>query len=416
MDTVRIERWVGLPVFVALLASLAACGPSPVTTPAATLTPVPPTDTPPPASPTYTLSPLELLPPPTLEPMAAPTATAGPPFGCSDADRVFVYLVFDGHRRMIINFDTLIDLGFKETDLVDCGAASSLRKSGGISGLLKGSGDPVYLMDHGVRRHIPDMDTLALMGYGYEDIATVPDEVLAQWPPGEDIDASAVPTWPLNTVTTIGGYTFRVWRHFKGQGLDNFATISQPNQPDIELEAVVGIEELAVNDVTGDGRDDVVFLRHWHMSRCCWGATVYDIGPTPVKVLDIATEATGGLFKDLDGDGAYEFITTDSLLKGVCSTPSVTTVVSYDPGRHSYIGAAPRFASYYAAEIAQLNARTKPGDVCTVSQLVTTLLYIGRTDEARAAFDRLYTGEDAARDWHSLQIGVHSARYYVPAQ
>jgi hypothetical protein len=46
---------------------------------------------------------------------------------------------------------------------------------------------------------------------------------------------------------------------------------------------------------------------------------------------------------------------------------------------------------------------------------VATLLYIGRADDARATFDRMYTGENAETDWSLLKIAVEKCSYYVPA-
>jgi hypothetical protein len=50
-----------------------------------------------------------------------------------------------------------------------------------------------------------------------------------------------------------------------------------------------------------------------------------------------------------------------------------------------------------------------------VQPLVPTLLYLGKISAARAAFDRLYRGEDAEAYWKQIQDIVNRGRFFVPA-
>ncbi|MBZ0286802.1 MAG: hypothetical protein K8I30_04250, partial [Anaerolineae bacterium] len=53
-------------------------------------------------------------------------------------------------------------------------------------------------------------------------------------------------------------------------------------------------------------------------------------------------------------------------------------------------------------------------DPCTIYSMVVTLSYFGKTDDARAAYNRLYKGENAAAYWETLQTSIQQGRFYVP--
>jgi len=95
-----------------------------------------------------------------------------------------VYLVIGEERRHIVDWDTYLNLGFTQEQIIPCGAMADYAEGAPITRLLKGSGDPVYWMEAGRRRHIPNMETFFALGLQVEDIATVPDDVLSSWPLG----------------------------------------------------------------------------------------------------------------------------------------------------------------------------------------------------------------------------------------
>jgi hypothetical protein len=342
-----------------------------------------------------------------------------------------IYLVINATRRHIADWDTFLNLGYKQTDIIPCGAAASYPEGALVTRLFKGSDAPVYWMENGVRRHIPDMDTFVALGFQVKNITILPDSVLSLWPLGGPLDSvlktrSADGYHRLYQTINIGSYTIQVWRYAandRGSWLD-YVTISAPHQADIRVNGVVEIGQLPAWDVTGEGHPDIMLLTDPAGSaHCCSGTIVYDLGPVPKKVLDILSPAyhvpwTGrGEFKDLNGDGVYEFVTHDPL-DMPCSQVHVMVILQYDRARSRYGGASPRFASFYTDLLAQLSAEARawtPGDRCAVQPLVPTLLYLGKISEARAAFDRLYRDEDAEAYWKQIQDIVKRGRFYVPA-
>lgn len=98
-----------------------------------------------------------------------------------------VYLVIDQEHRHIVDWDTFLNLGFKQEQIVACDAMAGYPEGAPITRLLKGSGESVYWMESGIRRHIPDMETLHALGFQTKDISIVPDNVLELWPLGEPL-------------------------------------------------------------------------------------------------------------------------------------------------------------------------------------------------------------------------------------
>src|SRR5579885_2536146 len=59
-----------------------------------------------------------------------------------------VYLVIDGMRRHIVDWDTFLNLGYQSSDIVPCGAASGFAEGAPITRLFKGSDDAIYLLQN----------------------------------------------------------------------------------------------------------------------------------------------------------------------------------------------------------------------------------------------------------------------------
>jgi hypothetical protein len=53
--------------------------------------------------------------------------------------------------------------------------------------LVRGSGPEVYVMEGGLKRHIPDLATFAAMGFLWGNVDLVPDSVLNSIPTGDPL-------------------------------------------------------------------------------------------------------------------------------------------------------------------------------------------------------------------------------------
>jgi hypothetical protein len=95
-----------------------------------------------------------------------------------------VYLTFAGERHHIVDWETFLNLGFKQDQVRPCGQSAAFPEGTPVTRLLKGSEDPVYWMENGLRRHIPDMETFHALGFQQQDITLVADDLLATWPVG----------------------------------------------------------------------------------------------------------------------------------------------------------------------------------------------------------------------------------------
>ncbi len=347
-------------------------------------------------------------------------ANASLPTPCL-GDAPNVYLIINGYRDHIVDWETFLNLGYLQSDIVPCSASDMSDPLGQpITRLFKGSDPAVYWLKDGVRHHIPDMDTFTALGFQTSQISVLPDSVLALWPLGGGLTSTT--TTSADTVydqQTIGMYTIRLWH--PAHGLTNFATISTPGQPDVRIDDVESIGGLPAANVTGDGLPDVEFpIRSNPGSvHCCSGTVVYELGASPLNILSVLSPAdqlasTGiGEFQDLNGDGAYEFIVQDPLTGIACSQPNVTAILSYDSASGRYVGASPHFASYYNDEITQFTAQAAVGDHCSVYPLIETLLYMGRMADAQTAFNSFYHGSDAADFWAALQTAAQAGRFYT---
>ncbi|MDH5505983.1 MAG: hypothetical protein OEZ02_02045, partial [Anaerolineae bacterium] len=76
--------------------------------------------------------------------------------------------------------------------------------------------------------------------------------------------------------------------------------------------ASVRLYEESGTDITGEGNPDVIVFSSTGGAHCCYTFHVYDMGEYPRKVMEAFTKDCGGEFKDLEGDGVFEFITCDA--------------------------------------------------------------------------------------------------------
>ena len=320
-----------------------------------------------------------------------------------------IYLVIDGTRRHIVDWDTFLNLGYKSSDIIQCGGNSKLPEGAPITQLIKGSSDEVYWMKDGVRHHIPDMPIFDAMGFKLGNITVLPDTVVALWALGDPLPKQNASG--SDQKVTIGRYTIRI---NKPTPYDFFATISAPGQQDVRIAHAISIGQLPVADINGDGAPDVLILT-WFPDGGTSGTVVYSLGATPTKILDVGSVwrwiNTGtGEFKDLNGDGIYEFVTLDPPVLIQCPALLETVVLRYSAANHLYVAANPQFPAFYSDLLAQYAAN--PSTQCGA---IGNLLYLDRVNEAQAIFDRLYQGTETMQYWPALQELVKQGRYYVPS-
>jgi hypothetical protein len=122
-----------------------------------------------------------------------------------------IYLVVEGQRRHIVDWQTYVNLGYYSWDAVLCTDAVNYPEGAPITRLVKGSDDPVYLMEYGQRRHIPDMDTFMALGYHLADVTTLPDSMLVLWPMGAPVPTVKVAAIAAATPSScIGDYSGQI--------------------------------------------------------------------------------------------------------------------------------------------------------------------------------------------------------------
>jgi hypothetical protein len=112
--------------------------------------------------------------------------SAAPPIACY-IQLPKIYLIIDGQRRHVVDWDTFLALGYNEYSYDACGDAANYPEGAPITRLLKGSGEEIYYMENGVRHHIVDMDVFTAHGFKIADISVIPDRVLGYWPIGEPL-------------------------------------------------------------------------------------------------------------------------------------------------------------------------------------------------------------------------------------
>lgn len=333
-------------------------------------------------------------------------------------------MVVNETRRHIVDYATFLDLGYRDEDVVACSGLPDAPQGPPITRLVKGSDERVYWVELGARRHIPNMETFAALGYREEEIAILPDAILDRWPEGEPI-ATVLPPELYRTLR-IGEYTVDLYHPGTGGGLYDHAVISAPGRAPVRVDAVQEIGELPAADVTGEGNPDLLLNLYMGGSHCCWGLVLYDLGEQPREVLGQQSPAyqipaTGrGAFEDLDGDGSYEFITRDPLEGIPCSQPSVLAVLRYDEASAQYVGASPQYPQRFADEIArhtvvaeEQREESRMHFKCAAYGVIMDYLYPGRPAEARRELERLYLGADREQFWQQLQVSASRGRCYV---
>ena len=224
----------------------------------------------------------------------------------------------------------------------------------------------------------------------------------------------------------VGQYTIGLWAYYNVFYTDEnpfvggygYFSIEAPGQPTIRIDDANTFPEMPAADLTGEGNPDILLGLAHSGSHCCRGTVLLDLGPEPVEVLRLWSGIYGrgnwgsGEFVDLDGDGAYEFITYDGIPVSFCSGARVKVILQYQPGE-GYGPAGPDFPEMYADEISQ---RTGSYRRCSALELVAAYLYAGQPEQARQSFDEFYIfkGDDAESAWLELVEVVENGRFYTP--
>lgn len=178
------------------------------------------------------------------------------------------------------------------------------------------------------------------------------------------------------------------------------------------------------NDITGDGRPELVVQGWSGGAHCCQSTAIYSVDDHVARpLLDINTGNCPGGLDDLDGDGVPEFRTCDdSFAYTFCdfaSSPMPPVVYAYDRSERRFVLATPRFAATFPLDpMADLEkAMAEATDVkqarCAALTPALALIYTGREAQGLALFQRLYRRPDAdAIEQQALTI-AHASNKWV---
>ncbi len=232
----------------------------------------------------------------------------------------------------------------------------------------------------------------------------------------------------MESEQSIGGYTVRVWRDPAVDYFGKVLILSASGQPDITVGDVSGINDLSGADITGEGNPDLVVELFTGGAHCCFSTIVYDLGPTPTKVLETPLSNCGGRFENLDADNIPEFHTCDDLFAyrycSYAASPMAEVVLQYQPGA-GYVPASPRFPQLYAQEIVTHTTwaqNTQPGEwgewdgtsKCAILPIVLDYVYMGQPALAWGVLEQLYNFPDKYLFWAEIVQSVSQSPLYTP--
>lgn len=154
---------------------------------------------------------------------------------------------------------------------------------------------------------------------------------------------------------------------------------------------------------------------------------MFSLGAAATKILDTPASNCGGEFRDLDNDGALEYITCDDRFAYAhcpfAASPTVTAVLAYDSVL-GFVAASSRFPSVYTDPIAAhttLAEQAVPGGLgewdvttkCAVLPLVLDYLYSGQTERAWSELERLYLFPDADTFRKEIEETIRASPLYA---
>jgi hypothetical protein len=191
------------------------------------------------------------------------------------------------------------------------------------------------------------------------------------------------------------------------------------------------VDPLSGQDLTGDGAPEFIVKEYSGGAHCCHSTIFCSLGDE-LEVLYLEDSPCGnvaGRFIDLNGDGVYEFVTSDdSFAYRYCCyacSPPVLVVMKYVPGT-GFVPASPEFADLYEEEIREHTAlaewaltRWQAGGIsfetyrCGILALVLDYLYSGRIAQGGRPWRSttptltLRTSGWTSRAWYSPAGSLH---------
>jgi hypothetical protein len=181
------------------------------------------------------------------------------------------------------------------------------------------------------------------------------------------------------------------------------------------------------NDITGDGRAELVVRTHSGGAHCCESTSIYSIESAPREILSVSTGSCPGELVDLDKDGVPEFTTCDdTIANAICAfafSPMPRVVFAYDKTKRSYVVATPRYliaaeeakaAVAEARRAMQENPQDEDIRRCSALAPALSLIYGGRVDEGLALFRLLYRRPDAPQVERKTMELVRKSPLWIP--
>jgi hypothetical protein len=127
------------------------------------------------------------LPTATVEPSSTPRVIPlGQPFKKETAAEV--YLLDAGHKR-VVRDPAAFGFAPDAIWILPDAQVDALADGDGLNLLIKGNGVPVYKMEHGSKRRIPNLPTLERLGYQLTDVSIVSQDLFEFFPVGADLSA-----------------------------------------------------------------------------------------------------------------------------------------------------------------------------------------------------------------------------------
>lgn len=178
----------------------------------------------------------------------------------------------------------------------------------------------------------------------------------------------------------------------------------------------------SAKDITGDGAQEVV-IAHWSGgAHCCYDFKVFSLADEFLYLAGFqVNDASGSTFKDVDGDGIYEFMTNDFTFAywnaSFAGSPAPQVILRFKDGQYKVaydLMSQPmptpdeerKYLIQDKAEIARLCSEEiwawHRDGVCVTSDIWTymlKLIFTGHPEEAWAFLDRKWTGSPQAKEW-----------------
>ena len=259
-----------------------------------------------------------------------------------------------------------------------------------------------------------------------------PEDLIEEEKPVPPPALSPGSSYRLKNEILIDAYGIRFWHHTDSKtGFEDLVIIEKTGMESIEIEQASEIVTLTDADINGDGYPDIIVETDTGDAHCCLGTQIYSLGETPILILDKPKSNTEGEFKDLDGDGIYEFITADDIFASkycpYASSPAVKVIMAYDATEMSYLPSSPNFPDEYNEDIARdtknaervskaetyENGEWDETSKCSILPVALDYIYLGDLEKARSESEKLYIYDDLDEFWNEVMLIVQDSPFYV---